>query len=155
MRALLATVLLLCGHLSFSQNDRPIAITLDPRTAKVAAPKQSHAPIPGVVSMHQSDRISSLMTDYASRPKAIEGYRVQIFLGRDRDTAESTRRAFLLKHPEIPTYLSYLAPNFRIRVGDLRDRVHAQRLRADLMQEFPGPYVVPDVIEPPRLIDRP
>ena len=30
--------------------------------------------------------------------------------------------AFLVHHPELPAYLSYLAPNFRVRVGDLRNK---------------------------------
>ena len=51
----------------------------------------------------------------------------------------------------MPAYLSYLAPNFRIRVGDLRDRMDAERLRQELRSEFPGCYVVQDQIEPPAL----
>ena len=65
--------------------------------------------------------------------------------------AESTRRTFLLQHPEIPAYLSYLAPNFRVRVGDLRDRIEAEGLRENLRGDFPGLYVVPDQIELPKL----
>ena len=65
--------------------------------------------------------------------------------------AEETRRTFLVHHPDVPAYLSYLAPNFRVRVGDLRDKLPAEKLRADLKDEFPGLYVVPDDIELPRI----
>ena len=104
----------------------------------------------GVVTVVENDRIKALMADYAAHKRPLDGYRVQIFLG-DRTMAESTRRTFLLQHPEIPAYLSYLAPNFRVRVGDLRDRIEAEGLRENLRGDFPGLYVVPDQIELPKL----
>lgn len=107
----------------------------------------------GDVRVVESDRVRLMMADYAARKQTLRGYRVQIFLG-DRGTAENTRRAFLVQHPEVPAYLSYLAPNFRVRVGDLRDRVSAEALRELLKPEFPGLYIVPDDIEPPALIGR-
>ncbi len=106
--------------------------------------------VPGKVTLAESAQIKALMADYGSHRKPLDGYRVQIFLG-DRSQAETLRRTFLVQHPDIPAYLSYLAPNFRVRVGDLRDRVEAENLRETLRGEFPGLYVVPDQIEPPRL----
>jgi len=98
------------------------------------------------------ERALRFLESYPTSDHVIEGYRVQIFLGTKAD-AVRVRQAFLLKHPDIPAYLSYLAPNFRIRVGDLRDRVSAERLRHDLKEEQPGCYIVQDRIEPPRLPD--
>lgn len=106
---------------------------------------------PGKVTVHENAKITGLMEEYASNKQDLKGYRVQIFLG-DRTKAEDIRRSFLVRHPETPAYLSYLAPNFRVRVGDMRDRVTAEKLRDDLKEEFPGLYVVPDGIELPRLI---
>jgi len=108
---------------------------------------------PGQVTVHQSDRINTLMEDYSAHKQPLKGFRVQVFLG-DRNTAEDTRRTFLVRHPDIPAYLSYLAPNFRVRVGDLRDRLQAEQLREQLRTEFPGLYVVPDDIELPRLVEK-
>lgn len=95
-------------------------------------------------------RVLRFLEEYPTSDHVIDGYRVQIFLGAKAD-AVKTRQTFLLKHPDVPAYLSYLAPNFRIRVGDLRDRISAERLRHDLKEEEPGCYVVQDRIEPPRL----
>jgi len=105
---------------------------------------------PGTVTITESGNVSRLMADYAAHEHALKGFRIQVFLG-DRTMAENTRRSFLLKHPDTPAYLSYLAPNFRVRVGDLRDRVAAEKLREELKDEFPGSYVVPDDIELPSL----
>ena len=91
------------------------------------------------------ERALRFLEEYPASDHVIDGYRVQIFLGAKAD-AVKTRQTFLLKHPDVPAYLSYLAPNFRIRVGDLRDRISAERLRHDLREEQPGCYVVQDRI---------
>lgn len=108
------------------------------------------AVIPGKITVVESDRIKTQMTNYAAHTRQLEGFRVQIFNG-DRNTAETLRRSFMGNHPDVPAYLSYLAPNFRVRVGDQRDRVAAESLLEDLKSEYPGSYVVPEQIEPPRL----
>jgi hypothetical protein len=105
----------------------------------------------GTVTIHENEKVTRLMADYAAHERSLKGFRIQVFLG-DRNTAEQTRRSFLLKHPDTPAYLSYLAPNFRVRVGDLRDRVAAEKLLEGLKDEFPGSYVVPDDIELPHLM---
>ena len=58
-----------------------------------------------------------------------------------------TKRSFLQKNPEIPAYLSWLAPNFRLRVGDLRTRLEAEKLLHEMRLTYPGSYIVPDEIE--------
>ncbi len=98
-------------------------------------------------------RALRFLADYPTLEHVIDGYRVQIHLGSKTD-AVKVRGAFLQRHPDVPAYLSYLAPNFRIRVGDLRDRVEAERLRNELRGEYPGCYVVQDRIAPPPLPAR-
>lgn len=104
----------------------------------------------GQVVIHESSRIQALMKDYASTKQPLKGYRVQIFLG-ERTKAEETRRSFLVRHPDTPAYLDYLAPNFRVRVGDQRTKLEGEKLKQVLVNEFPGLYVVPCEIEMPRL----
>ena len=104
----------------------------------------------GDVTIHTPAKIEALLRDHAERKNPQQGYRVQIFLG-DRTTAENTKRAFLLKNPDTPAYLSWLAPNFRLRVGDLRTRLEAEHLLHELKVTYPGSYIVPDRIEMPRV----
>jgi len=104
----------------------------------------------GEVTVHADPRIERLMKDYTERKHVQKGYRVQIFLG-ERKTAEDTKRAFLQKNPDTPAYLSWLAPNFRLRVGDLRTRLEAEKLLHEVRVQHPGSYIVPDEIEMPRL----
>ena len=107
--------------------------------------------MPGRVTIHEDEQVKALMADYTKREHVLKGYRVQVFLNADRKQAESIRAQFLQKHPETPAYLSYQAPNFKVRVGDLLTRLEGEKLRAELKAEFPGCYIVPDEIELPRL----
>ena len=122
---------------------------------------QPHQPAPQLVDTPVTDvpktltvtvdpRIEATMARYAELEHPQQGYRVQIFLG-DRKTAEETKRTFLQKHPDVPVYLSYLAPNFRLRVGDLRTRLDAERTLSELRVDYPGSYIVPDEIGMPKL----
>ncbi|MEZ4737897.1 MAG: SPOR domain-containing protein [Flavobacteriales bacterium] len=104
----------------------------------------------GEVTVTMSPKLEALLKDYNEHDHLQNGYRVQIFLG-DRKTAEETKRTFLQKNPEIPAYLSWLAPNFRLRVGDLRTRLEAEHLLNELKAAYPGSYIVPDEIGMPRL----
>lgn len=157
MRTIIFTTLVCWGVTLPAQDDvrlfKPANAPADSATVAEVRPDQrtrTDSVATGVVTVVESDRIKALLADYAASKRPLEGYRIQIFLG-DRAQAENTRRTFLLQHPDVPAYLSYLAPNFRVRVGDLRDRVEAAGLRESLKGEFPGLYVVPDLIELPKL----
>ena len=143
MRSLTASLLLTLPLWCAAQDPRLYSKTAPPPdTPTVAAP--------GEVTLHEPERITELMKAYAEMRQPLKGYRVQVFLG-DRTKAEEVRRQFMTRHTDTPAYLSYLAPNFRIRVGDLRTKLEAEKLREQLRQEYPGLYVVPDEIEMPRV----
>lgn len=154
-RALPALLPFVCAH-ALAQEPvrtfepyRPPTLMVDtPATDSVQA---ALPPREGALTWTTTRAIDGLMTDYAARKHPITGYRVQIFLGSDRKTAEETKRSFLFKNPDSPAYLSWLAPNFRLRVGDLRTRLEAERLLRDLRVTYPGSYIVPDEIEMPGL----
>ena len=109
---------------------------------------------PGKVEREVDPRVEALMKDLSARKLTQPGYRVQVFLG-DRRTAEETKRALLLKYPDLPVYLSWMAPNFRLRAGDLRTRMEAERLLREMKLTHPGSYIVRDDIEPPPLPPSP
>lgn len=91
--------------------------------------------------------IDSLKKEY---PTPMEGYRVQIFFGSRAD-AQKMRGEFLREYPDIPVYISYLAPNFRLRVGDFRTKMESERLKKEIQDDYPGCYIVKDEIQLPVL----
>lgn len=161
MRSFLVPFILLCIALpAFTQEDdepvklfepyAPGLIVLDTDSPYVDTVHAVLPMRPGKVSYLTSPEIDRLMADYADRKHPLRGYRVQIFLG-ERTAAENMKRGFLQQHPEIPAYLSWLAPNFKLRVGDFRTRLEAEKLLHELRSAYPGCFIVPDEVEMPRL----
>jgi len=82
-----------------------------------------------------------------------QGYRVQIMAKNDRKEALLEFENFQLKYPEVPIYLKYDSPNFKLRVGDFPSKVEAHYWFAKLQAEFPLLFIVPDKINPKQIIE--
>ena len=81
--------------------------------------------------------------------KKVEGYRIQIVAlagSNSRINAETTKKNFTKAFPKVSCYLSYFEPNFRVRVGDFRNRIDAIRILNEIQILFPGAFVVRDKV---------
>ena len=78
------------------------------------------------------------------------GYRVQIFFGSSRQAAYSAQARFAEEHPEMRTYIGYTEPNFKVKVGDFRSRLEAQKLASELRQLFSSIFIISEKINPPK-----
>lgn len=86
-----------------------------------------------------------------------EGYRTQVFSGNNQRKSkdEAIRKEEMIKElfPDIPTYLKYDAPFWKLRVGDFRSREEAYQMQRQLMDAFPTfakeMYIVKDEIKIP------
>lgn len=105
---------------------------------------------PGQITVKANRRIELVDSLKKIHPTALEGYRLQLFFG-DRNDAQKLRGEFLKQHPETGAYISYLAPNFRLRVGDFRSKMECEKLKKDIQNDFPGCYIVRDNINMPAL----
>ncbi len=54
-----------------------------------------------------------------------KGFRVQIYSGSDREKAIAIKTEFMRHFPGTRTYLSYVSPCFRVKVGNFRHRSDA------------------------------
>ncbi len=108
---------------------------------------------PGEITIIADPRIKSLDLKKTENPTKLNGYRVQIFFG-DRGKAQEMRGEFIRKYPDHNAYISYLAPNFRLRVGDFRTRLEGDKFKDEISKSFPGSYIVKDKIELPVLWDE-
>jgi hypothetical protein len=151
LRFLLLFSLLAAAALRAQQDAPPPVRTFSPWSAQADTPVTRP---PGSITLAEDPAVERVMRGFGEQRQNLRGYRVQIFLGSERKTAEDTKRTFLQKYPDVPAYLSWLAPNFRLRVGDLRTRLEAERMLRDLKPLYPGSYIVPDEIEPPKVAGR-
>ncbi len=104
----------------------------------------------GNIDIIQDERIAKLNTKKKENPTKMDGYRVQVYFG-DRNSAQEKRGTFIRNNPEVGAYISYLAPNFRLRVGDFRSRLESEKFKNEISKSFPGSYIVKDKIELPLL----
>ena len=107
----------------------------------------------GSVVYIQSPLLDSIVAEYRhfneEFPK-IQGYRIQLFFGK-RGKAEKLKAEFQKGYPDTEAYIDYLAPNFRLRVGNFRTRIDAYRFMQEMGTDFGRSYIVRTKIELPSL----
>lgn len=104
----------------------------------------------GRLNIHQDQKISNLMDTLLVATPPLEGYRVQLSFGK-KDEVNQIRVSFLQKYPDLGAYISYMQPNFRLRVGDFRTRMEAEKFRNEIIDTYANCYIVKDNIELPKL----
>lgn len=113
--------------------------------------------VKGAVNIIQDERVNELIEKYIESNKTFDGhsgYRIQIFFdsgSNSRSRANNERRKFLSLYPEMETYITFDAPNFKVRVGDFRTRIEAEKALRDIRNHFEMAYVVPSKIALPEL----
>lgn len=86
--------------------------------------------------------------------EGMEGYRVEIFFSSSLDAKEQAldlKTEFLTNYPDFTVHIKFIAPNFRVRVGDFRTKNEALKLYKQVQKDYPAAFIVPDVIEFPLL----
>jgi len=81
----------------------------------------------------------------------IDGYRIQIFFDESKTVAQSQKAAFINSYPEYKAYIDYMAPNYRVRVGNFRTKLEAEKLKQELISIYPTCIVIKDKIELPKI----
>lgn len=72
----------------------------------------------------------------------VQGYRVQVFSGNNQRTSKNEafdkEKEVKQNFPDIPTYVSYNAPFWRLRVGDYGSHEQAYHMLRQLTDAFPS-----------------
>jgi hypothetical protein len=117
----------------------------------------------GRVTVVQDSRVDSILSQYQAirmrylenpDTKGVPGYRIQVFFdsgSNSSDRAREARDSFIFKFPEIPAYISWKAPNYRVRAGDFRTRLEAERVLQQITPEYPNAWVIKDEINFPQI----
>jgi len=72
----------------------------------------------------------------------MDGYRVKIHFGVDRDVARSVRMKFSSKFTDTKTYEEYQQPNFVVLVGNYKTKLEAVEALKKIQVEFPNAFIV-------------
>jgi hypothetical protein len=104
---------------------------------------------PGTVTVIKDPAIDLLIArrielerEAAGTPRiTVEGYRVQIFSGTDREQTYKEQSKFKALYPSINTYISYTQPNYKVRVGDFRTRMEAEKFMNQVRKTYPTLFI--------------
>ncbi len=109
------------------------------------------------LKINQDPRFEELVRYHVRRNRqtsGIPGYRVEVFFSSEinaRQRAQGIKSEFMSAYPGYNAYITFVSPDFKVRVGDFRTRNDALRLMKEIQGRFPKAFVVPDLIEIPRL----
>ena len=107
-------------------------------------------------SIRQDIRIQQLVEKRAEieeKKEGMPGFRVQVFFGSSKQTALQTKTDFSELFKNIDTYVIYDIPYFKVRAGNFRTHLEAQKLLALVKTNYPSAFIVKDQIVIPELIE--
>lgn len=111
----------------------------------------------GVLILNQSSKIDTLIMKQRqihANDSTIDGFRVQIFMELGNDAlrhADSVKMAFVEKYPEVPIYLIFGQPYYRLRIGDFRTRLEAENMYQRVKKVYKNAFVTADRINLPYI----
>jgi len=109
----------------------------------------------GFLDLKQDPRIDTLVSKQRqiyTNDNTIDGFRVQIFMETGNNAvrhADSVKHLFMQQYPDIPIYLVFGQPYYRLRIGDFRTRLEAENQYQQIKKEFVNSFVTADRINLP------
>ena len=102
----------------------------------------------------QLDTLVNIQKEVLKEDPGLEGYRIQIFFeggNRSYKKALEIKSSFILEYPDIPVYLTFEAPYYKLQVGDFERRIEAEILLKELKKTYPEAFLVKTKIQYPDL----
>jgi hypothetical protein len=131
MKTFLTISLIMLACCAFAQTDSgSVAVKKDPR-----------------VDMLIRKQIEINEVNTRDLRSSAQGFRLQVISTNNREKALEAKTKLYQQFPELKAYLLYQSPNYRLRVGNFKDRSEAEAYLDSIRSIFPGVYVVPDKIE--------
>ncbi len=118
-------------------------------TAPARKPAVTPAPAPAE-PLHVNKRLDALLDTIAQQNRSIRyapGYRIQVYVGNERQEADAVKLQIYQVFPELSPYLSYKQPTYRLKVGDFMRRFDAERYLSQLKQQFTAVILQPDKVD--------
>ena len=108
----------------------------------------------GTVQVTKDPQIDSLIAKRLALSKnnrsgssiEVSGFRVQIFSGLERQQAYAEQAKFKIRFPAYNVYISYVQPNYRVRIGDFRTRLEAEKFMIELKRYYSSMFIFSEMI---------
>jgi hypothetical protein len=126
-------------------------------SASIAKSQEQSDLQPELKNIIQDPKVAELIEkhiQFNENQPVIEGFRVQIFFDSGNNSMENASKVksnFLNKYPDIPVYLLWQQPNYKVRVGDFRTKIEAQGFYSKIKSEYKNAFIVKDKIYFPAI----
>jgi hypothetical protein len=104
----------------------------------------------------QDSRVDLLVNKHILINQAIytlDGFRIQLFSdsgSNSKTRAQAVYDELQAKFPGMGIYLTFKSPNYKVRIGDFRTRLDAQRFLNELSGDYPNAFIIADQINLPK-----
>ena len=118
-----------------------------PVSTRRSEPRRTTGP---AEAMHVNRRLDAVLDTIADQNRSIRyapGYRVQVYVGNQRQEVESVKLMIYQNFPELSAYLSYSQPTYKLKVGDFMRRLDAERYYASIRQLIASAQLRPDKVD--------
>ena len=111
----------------------------------------------GTIRIIKDDKVDLLIARHIQINQlnnGVDGFRIQVFFdsgNNSKTNARSIYDAFIAKYPSIRAYLTFKAPNYKVRVGDFRTKLDAQRFLNEIISDYPNAWIIADQINLPQV----
>lgn len=111
----------------------------------------------GNIRFVQDEKVDLLVSKHIQinqNLNGIDGFRIQIFFdsgNKSKTRAKSVYESFMVKYPDIGTYLTFKSPNYKVRIGDFRTKLDAQRFLNEIIADYPNAWIIEDKINSPNV----
>jgi hypothetical protein len=104
----------------------------------------------GRLVLNMPESVDTLLQKTLEKNKethSFSGYRIQIFQTTDRKKAFEIKKELISIFPDEFVVLIFNEPNYKIRLGNYRNKIEAQKMYHVLMKMYPQTFVIPDKID--------
>ena len=129
---------------------RPAPAPTAPASVSVTADKAIRPALQTTEALHINKRLDLLLETMADRNRSIRyapGYRIQVYVGNERQQAEAAKLLISQNFPELNPYLAYKQPTYRLKVGDFMRRMDAERYHSQIRQWIASAVLQPDKVD--------
>ncbi|MGB5463110.1 MAG: hypothetical protein WBM92_07075 [Aureibaculum sp.] len=103
----------------------------------------------GKLEIQSNEKIKNIIKQkeaYLKQLKNIKGFKIQLFNGSEQG-AYKTREDFSTMFPDIEIKIQFFSPEWKVRVGNYKNRLDADRALFEIKQAFPGAIILPAMID--------
>jgi hypothetical protein len=113
---------------------------------------QQHDTAVNVAGIIQDDRVDILVKKHIQINQVqttTDGFRIQVFSDsgiNSKNRAQTVHDEFQARFPDKRVSLTFKSPNYKVRIGDFRTKLDAQRFLIELTGDYPNAFIIEDQV---------